>query len=273
VADLTPLAGLTALTSLGLTWCEAVTDLTPVAGLTALREVHLDGCSALRSFAPLRAVLGGLNKLCCCKCRFEDLPAQVCGESFDENVVDVVRAYYADLDQGALTDAEVKLFVLGNAGVGKTQLSRRLCGQDYDESIPSTHGVRIGHFTVERSVNLPPARVNLWDFGGQDIYHGSHALFLEGHAVFLVLWHPDSEQGAYEEDGVPLRHRPLTYWLDYVRSLAPKDAPVLLIQSKCDERGDRRKLPTIDLDGMAVRTLEVSARTGRGLDKLREEVR
>ena len=27
--------------------------------------------------------------------------------------------------------------------------------------------------------NFPePVRLNLWGFGGQDIYHGSHALFL-----------------------------------------------------------------------------------------------
>ena len=38
-------------------------------------------------------------------------------------------------------------------------------------------------------------RLNLWDFGGQDIYHGSHALFLQGQIVFLILWTPELERG------------------------------------------------------------------------------
>jgi internalin A len=38
-----------------------------------------------------------------------------------------------------------------------------------------------------------PVRLNLWDFGGQEIYHGTHTLFLQGQAVFLVLWTPELE--------------------------------------------------------------------------------
>src|SRR5690349_5979289 len=47
--------------------------------------------------------------------------------------------------------------------------------------------------TLFRSGLAHPARLNLWDFGGQDVYHGSHALFLQGHAVFLLLWCPALE--------------------------------------------------------------------------------
>ena len=31
---------------------------------------------------------------------------------------------------------------------------------------------------LEKVRKVYPVRLNLWDFGGQDIYHGSHALFL-----------------------------------------------------------------------------------------------
>jgi hypothetical protein len=36
----------------------------------------------------------------------------------------------------------------------------------------------------------PRVGLNLWDFGGQDIYHGSHTLLLHGQTIFLVLWTP-----------------------------------------------------------------------------------
>jgi internalin A len=56
-----------------------------------------------------------------------------------------------------------------------------------------------------------PVPLNLWDFGGQDIYHGSHTLFLNGHAIFLILWTPESEhQSTYQEGSLSLRHRPLS---------------------------------------------------------------
>jgi internalin A len=67
---------------------------------------------------------------------------------------------------------------LGNGGAGKTQLFRRLRDLPFDPNIPTTHGVQLGQTTVELDGCPEPVRLNLWDFGGQDIYHGSHALFL-----------------------------------------------------------------------------------------------
>jgi hypothetical protein len=56
------------------------------------------------------------------------------------------------------------------------------------------------YFTRVESV-----RLNLWNFGGQDIYHGSHALFLHGRAIFLVLWTPALErQTTYQEGELSL---------------------------------------------------------------------
>ena len=40
-----------------------------------------------------------------------------------------------------------------------------------------------------------------------------------------------------------MRHRPVVYWLDYIRSLAGTDNPVLVIQGRCDTVGDQRPLP------------------------------
>ena len=48
-------------------------------------------------------------------------------------------------------------------------------------------GIQLGVITVPLKGFPKPVRLNLWDFGGQDIYHGSHALFLHGQAIFLLL--------------------------------------------------------------------------------------
>jgi internalin A len=209
-------------------------------------------------------------------CPFEDLPVEVCGESYGDNIIDAVRAHFADLELGETQDRELKVFVLGNAGVGKTQLCRRLCGLHYDPLVPSTHGIQLGHREVTLRDNKQPVRLNFWDFGGQDIYYGSHALFLQGQAIFLLLWTPDREAGEYEEGGMRLRHRPLAYWLDWVRSLVGTDSPVLIIQSQCDHPRQRQhqlqnRLPTEDF--RYLRPFEFSAHTDLGLDLLEAQLK
>src|SRR5271166_3869672 len=86
--------------------------------------------------------------------------------------------------------------------------------------------------TVDLEHFKGPVRLNLWDFGGQDIYHGSHTLFLHGQAIFLLLWNPEEEKTAGNKTDP--EHRPITYWLDYLRSAAGTDNPLIIVQSQCD---------------------------------------
>jgi internalin A len=274
--DLTPLATLTSLQTLLLSGCKQLHgDLGPLGGLTALQWLDLSNCEQLREFAPTMKLLPSLQGLYLDGCKFDDLPREVCGESDHENVLDKVRAHYEDLWFGQRIDAEVKVLFLGNGGVGKTQLCRRLRDLEFDPSVPTTHGIQLGHTTVTLE-NVPePVRLNLWDFGGQDIYHGSHALFLHGQAIFVILWTLELEQSAsYEESGVLLRHRLLSYWLDYLRAFAGTDASVLVVQSQCDTRDKRILHPPAPVDDFPFhRYTEVSARTGLNLGVLKEHIK
>jgi internalin A len=148
------------------------------------------------------------------------------------------------------------------------QLCRRLRVEQFDPGVPSTHGIQLSEMALELEGFESPIRLNLWDFGGQEIYHGSHALFVQGQAVFLILWTPELErQTLYQEGGLSLCHRPLSYWLDYLRAFAGVDSPVLLIQSQCDTPAQRAPLPRGDVDDFtALQRMQVSAKTGLGLD-------
>jgi internalin A len=120
-----------------------------------------------------------------------------------------------------------------------------------------------------------PVRLNLWDFGGQDIYHGSHTLFLHGQAIFLLLWTPELEcQTTYHEGELSLRHRPLSYWVDFLRVFAGTDVSVLIVQSQCDTRAKRILHPPAKVDDFPFdRFTEVSARTGLNLGILKENIK
>jgi hypothetical protein len=185
--DLSPLAGLASLQMLDLSGCEQLLDLSPVAGLTLLQTLYLDSCLGIREFSPIEILLSKLKVLSLFDCNFDDLPPEVCGENKRENVLSNIRAHYEDLKSGQRIDAEVKVLFLGNGGVGKTQLGCRLRHLPFDPTIPTTHGVQLSEISFELEGFESAVRLNLWNFGGQEVYHGSHALFLQGSAVFLKI--------------------------------------------------------------------------------------
>jgi internalin A len=86
--------------------------------------------------------------------------------------------------------------------------------------------------------------LKIWDFGGQDIYHGTHALFLKSRAVFTLVWTPKLEAEQFHtHGGFTFRNQPLAYWLAYVRTFGGARSPVLIIQSQCDRPEDEADLP------------------------------
>ena len=81
-------------------------------------------------------------------------PPEVCGEKVHENILYKVRAHYQDLKSGQRIDAEVKVLFLGNGGVGKTQLCRRLRGETFDEkNVFSTHGIQLTDMPLSLEVS------------------------------------------------------------------------------------------------------------------------
>jgi internalin A len=248
--------------------------LSPLATLTSLQALDLTKNVSLRRFSPLIPLLSTLKHLVLWGCEFDDLPREVLGERWGQNVLGKVLSHFTDLASGEHLDAEIKVILLGNGGVGKSQLCRRLRGLDYDPAMPSTHGIQPSAMTFALEGFDNPVRLNLWDFGGQEVYHGSHALFLQGQAVFLILWTPKLEQGYDCEGGLTFRRRPLSYWLDYLRAFAGVDSPVMLIQSQCDSFKDDAPVPAIAVgDFPLLRHLKVSARTNRGFGTLTETLK
>jgi internalin A len=204
VVDLRPLASMGALRTLYISECRRLTDLGPLSVLHSLVILALRNCGRFHTFVPLFRILPGLKYLNLYGSRFDDLPDHVCGEDEEESVVDQVRGHFADMESGWQYDEEVKVFVIGNGGVGKTQLCRRLRNYSFQENDSSTHGVEIGSFGIPLRGTRTKAIVRTWDFGGQEIYHGTHALFVDRRAIFVILWNYEHEQSESSEGNVAI---------------------------------------------------------------------
>jgi internalin A len=243
VGDLTPLAGLSALRSLRCSGTR-VSDLTPLAELSALEVVDLSLCSLTKIPSGFWQK-SSLDQLHLFETRVPGIPTEVLSQQRYESCLESLRAHLSDLDSGKVAVPDVKLMVLGNGRVGKTQICRRLHGQDYDARVPSTHGVIVTSAPIPASGGAEPAVLHIWDFGGQDIYHGTHALFMRTRAAFLIVWIPEAESsGEHVWDGMTFRNHPLPYWIDTVRHFGAAGSPVLIVQARCDRlEDDVHRLP------------------------------
>ena len=319
VADLSPIAGLGSLQSLELSECEQLVDLSPVARLISLQSLDLSGCTQLTGLSPI-AGLGSLQSLdlswCTqlvdissiawlCQLKFLHVqnssaanalnpkfvlthysllrhlstdqlhatPSEVLSDSRYDNCLPRLRNWWHDLQQGEAESHEIKLFILGNGRVGKTQLFRRLRGEAFDPDQPSTHGIQLGRFVLSTHEDGRPIFLNVWDFGGQDIYLGTHALFLQSRAIFVLAWHPEHESDApYTEalSGLPMRHRPLRYWLDYIHSLAGNEAPLIVAQTRCQREHDACDPALVESERFGwLKTAVSCASHDDGVDELR----
>lgn len=247
VQELGPLARLPALEWLWLEDCKCDLDITPLVHVTSLRELHIFHGPSL-SLQQLGAYAGTsvwpqLRRLTADKVL--EVPTELCSVSSGENCLPRIQAWFADLACGIAEKAEIKLLVLGNGNVGKTQICRRLRGEHFDPAVPTTHGIQLGEHTIDIPKSVDPnsglTMLRFWDFGGQDIYLGTHALFLDRRAIYVIAWCPGAENSNETvHNGIVMVNRPLSYWIEYVRSLTGPEATVLVVQTQCDREADVR---------------------------------
>ena len=126
--------------------------------------------------------------------------------------------------------SEAKLILVGNGRVGKTSLSKVLSGQAFNPQEDSTHGVRIEPWHIKSNDNQE-LTLNIWDFGGQEIYHNTHSFFLTKRALYLLVWNKEQSAAATK---APLQHQQRNfqheYWLDLIR-VRSEGSPVLMVQN------------------------------------------
>lgn len=169
--------------------------------------------------------------------------------------------YLQDLGKGAYARYEAKLMIVGEGGVGKSSLLRALQGKGFVQGLKTTHGVDVQSYRLPHP-QKPEAIItlNVWDFGGQQIYHTTHQFFMTPRSLYLLVWNArgDTEQAR------------LDHWLRNIQILAP-DAPVVLVGTHVEGRPldfnygrYKESYPQI------VSYVGVSSRDGIGIETLKE---
>ena len=84
----------------------------------------------------------------------------------------------------------VKICLLGQGGVGKTCLTKRLCFDTFDINTKLTIGLDFHTYDLPISVNDEETfvRLSIWDFGGQEQFKSLFSYYIGGaNGIFMVF--------------------------------------------------------------------------------------
>jgi internalin A len=209
--------------------------------------------------------------------------------------LDAIKSYWSqERASGMDYLSEAKLLIVGEAGAGKTTLAKKILHPTYplNAGEGSTQGIAVLSWRFASAVRVTEAagermlerdfRVNIWDFGGQEIYHSTHQFFLTKRSVYVLV----SDERKEDTD--------FRYWLDVVNLLSD-GSPLIIVQNRkqgriheLDVRTLRQEYPNLvgtlsvdlsDNSGLAEtitrvrRELELLPHIGTALPKTWQDVR
>lgn len=149
----------------------------------------------------------------------------------DQNFADyqkrVKEWFAAQKEEVAKPLNEIKVVFLGDGEAGKSHTIARLMndGGEPDYAVfdgQSTPGIVVRN--KEYDLDGRRITVHYWDFGGQEIMHSMHRMFLTARTIYVVILNARDKT---QDDRAK-------YWLHNIRSFA-NDAPVILVLNKIDQ--------------------------------------
>lgn len=190
-------------------------------------------------------------------------PLQVPPPEVAKRGLQAIREYFRQMEEAGKDYLyECKLLIVGEAGAGKTTLARKISDPlaEMPDEQDTTRGidVREWHFPLPDGHDF---RVNIWDFGGQEIYHATHQFFLTKRSLYILV----ADNRKQDID--------FFYWLNTIELLSD-NSPVLILKN--EKQDHPREIKEAQLRGRFTNLKDVYASnlaTRRGLSPLLDAIR
>ncbi|MEN3333014.1 MAG: internalin [Blastocatellia bacterium] len=182
--------------------------------------------------------------------------------------VKAIFAAIAGLKSGERLN-EAKMLVVGDGKVGKSSVVEQLIYGTFNPQKQTTLGVEINDEmkVVQSEVKGEgePVKLNIWDFGGQEIQHSTHQFFLTTRSLYLLV--VDARKGDQISN--------IEYWLKLIESFGGA-SPIIVVINQIDQLKGQRPL---NLDRKALQEkynikdfVETSCPTGEGIPALKATI-
>lgn len=196
-----------------------------ISKLKALRYLDLSN-NNLTHLSEKIANMPNLQEL-----NLEDNPFDLLPPEIVARGIESIRNFIKELEEKDYL-YEVKLIIVGEGWVGKTCIAQALIDDNFKlGEMESTEGININQWIISKDeiAKINPNiqrdfQINIWDFGGQEIYHSTHQFFLTKRSIYLLVTESRKED----------RYDDFYYWLNIIKLLGVK-SPVLMVLNKCDQ--------------------------------------
>lgn len=256
------------LTRLDLSWNPLGTIPDPVFDLRSLKNLQVRGCD-LSEVPPAILRLPALEVLA-----VTDNSVSVPPQEITSRGLDAIRDYWRQREQTGIDYlCEAKLIILGEPGAGKTSLAHKITNHKYKlkPAEKSTEGIDVIRYSFpaavrtrqdgEEKILQRTFQVNIWDFGGQEIYHATHQFFLTRRSVYVLVCDDRKEDTDF------------AYWLQVVEMLSD-GSPLLIVQNEKQNRTRDINISSLRARFANIRrVLSTNLETNRGLSAVVDAIR
>ncbi|KAB2946425.1 COR domain-containing protein [Candidatus Methanoperedens sp. BLZ2] len=227
-----------------------------IGNLTNLTGLYLYG-NKLRSLPPELSKLMNLTML-----DLENNPLESPPPEIVERGIKAIFEYLKQLPEPekVIIHNEAKLLLVGQGDVGKTCIKNRLIHDEFIED-KSTQGIDISEWKiVAPTAEQEQIKLNIWDFGGQEIYHATHQFFLTKRSIYLLVWNARRAKD-YEH---------IYYWLQIIDAFG-ENSPIILVLSKLNERDDDLNMKDLkEQFPQIVDMFKIDSEDGNGFPNLKD---
>jgi internalin A len=274
LASVEPLCKLAALEVLRING-NPVADISPLATLNKLKSIDIRD-SDVKQLRPLQPLLQWLHiytewrpgtGIFTAGCPVEDVPESKIALGREA----VLLFWEEQRRQGTVQVYEAKLLLVGGGYAGKTSIARKIvlgAQAQMPREEEETDGIEISVYKTE--YNNQTMRVNVWDFGGQEILYATHQFFLTSRSLYLLVIND-------REDNYSLTNSTAEYWLQLIDQLS-NNSPVIMVRNV---RSATRRIVRQSQESMAAvagsnnirAMMQVNAGTFEGMADLIDEVK
>lgn len=227
VQDISPLRELHKLTKINLSE-NKIYNIKPIVELKLLTTVDLSS-NQINNINPLKLLIQNgvsvksslMPEKQCINLYDNPLPPDLINAIHQGNqaVLDYLDNLEKEEQKGKRPLNEAKMVIIGEPDAGKTTLMNYLLGRPFGET-KTTQGIRIEPWEIADESGMS-YRINIWDFGGQEIQSTVHKFFLTQETLYVVVLNARKDE------------QPDKY-LEQIRSYAP-NSPVIIVINRMDE--------------------------------------
>lgn len=124
--------------------------------------------------------------------------------------------------QESKEDLKIKIVVIGDSGVGKTNLIKRFLSHTFDENSKATVGVEF--ISKSYKINNHIFKIEIWDTAGEERYKSITSIYYKGSKGALIVYDITSKI-SFDNIGK---------WITEIREKTSKDISLMLVGNKTD---------------------------------------